>query len=229
MRSPEHALKLSKQAFGSNADGVFLIDHDSHHTPEVLTSAYQFLRQELGAKAWIGVNYLTLYPGEAVRHLFHAKENEQITQFPDALWSDDAISTADLHDVPALKHVYGMEGVEYFGGIALKYTPSYTENPELAAALALEYAPAVDVATTSGPGTGYAVSVDKVAAMRQALVEAGLGTPLALASGVSIANIDSYRPYVDRVLAASSIETGLYSGVFDLYRMHELIEAAHRD
>jgi len=230
MQSPEHALLLSKQAFGSGADGVFLIDHVTYQTPEILTETYQHLREELGAAAWIGVNYLNLYPNEAVHHMVSAKSSGFITQMPNALWADDAATTAHLHDVTALKHEYEMEDTDYFAGIAHKYTPSHTEDPELAAALAVEYGPFVDVVTTSGPGTGLPANVDKVAAMKRAMLEAGIDKPLALASGVTIDNIRSYGLVgLDIALVASSIETGKYSGVFDLRRMNELIRAAHKN
>jgi len=230
MQSPEHALLLSKQAFGSGADGVFLIDHVTYQTPEILTETYQHLREELGATAWIGVNYLNLYPNEAAMHLVSAKNSNFITQMPDGLWADDAISTAGLHDVPALKSANLMEEVAYFGGIAFKYTRHYTDDPDEAAAQAVEYASMVDVVTTSGRGTGESASIEKVAAMKRAMIEAGIDKPLALASGVTIDNIQSFgRAGLDIVLAASSIETGKYSGVFDLRRMNELILAAHKN
>ncbi|MEO5949213.1 MAG: hypothetical protein ABIP74_02320 [Candidatus Saccharimonas sp.] len=228
MQSPEHALTLSKQAFGAGADGVFVIDHVTYQTPEILTETYQHLREELGQTAWIGVNYLNLFPNEAALHLVSAKHSDFISQMPDGLWADDAISTAGLHDVPALKSANLMEDVAYFGGIAFKYTRHYTDDPAEAAAQAVEYASMVDVVTTSGAGTGISAKVDKVAAMKQAMREAGIDKPLALASGVTIDNIRSFgQAGLDIVLAASSIETGKYSGVFNLYKMYELIHAAH--
>ena len=51
----------------------------------------------------------------------------------------------------------------------------------------------MDVITSSGPGTGYAATVEKAKALRS-----GAGDhPLALASGVSPENVAGFLPYVD--------------------------------
>ena len=50
---------------------------------------------------------------------------------------------------------------------------------------------------------------------------------LAVASGISIENIADYQGIVDEVLVSSSVETAPYSGVFDPFRLHAFIRAAH--
>ena len=83
--------------------------------------------------------------------------------------------------------------------------------------------PWMDVITSSGPGTGYAASVEKAKALRS-----GAGAhPLALASGVSPENVDGFLPYVDAFLVASEIETESYSGVLLPDRTRELAERIH--
>ena len=226
MDSPDQALTLSKQAFGAGADGVFLIDHRTFHHPEVLTDVYREIREALGGTAWLGVNYLNLSPAQAVRHLDMSMTTKAIDNLPNGLWTDDATTEAHIHNVPALKHVYGMDNIEYFGGIAFKYQLNYTDDPVEAAAQAREFIDDVDVVTTSGAGTGYSADVSKVAAMKAAIGN----KPLALASGVDIHNIDHYREAgLDMALVASSIETAKYSGKFDLRKMHDLIQQAHDD
>jgi len=221
MKSNEHALELSQQAFEAGADGVFLIDHISPRVSDILTNAYNHVRSSLGREAFIGLNYLGLSPGDVVAYLAAAQAEDFIETLPDAVWSDDAVGG---RDVVSYKRSLGLEAVRYLAGVAFKYTSSYTDNPIEAAILAREFAPLVDVVTTSGPGTGSAADVAKVAAMKAAIGS----QELALASGVSLDNIEDYRPYVDTVLAASSIETYSYSGEFIDSKLRDLVQAAHR-
>lgn len=222
MQSNEHALELSEQALEAGADGVFLIDHLSPRISDVLTDAYSYVRSELGREAFIGLNYLGLTPHNAVAYLSAMKQYDIIDSLPSALWSDDATSSANLL---SYKRDSGLAAVRYFGGIAFKYTSTYTDDPELAGILADRYKSYTDVVTTSGPGTSMAAGVEKVRAMK-AVIGA---QELALASGVTPDNAAEYAPYVDIVLAASSIETKPYSGVYVQSKLRDLVQAAHRD
>lgn len=51
--------------------------------------------------------------------------------------------------------------------------------------------------------------------------------PLAIASGMAVDDIEAFQGVVDEILVASSVETGLYSGVFDKRKLHALIDSAH--
>lgn len=201
---------------------MFLIDHRSPRRLNVLDTAYNHVRRELGQSAWIGVNYLTSLPSEVINHLADMREQGDIGSLPDALWTDDA--SRDVTDLAQLRDEREAH-MEYFGGVAFKYTPTYTDNPADAARLARKFGPSIDIVTTSGPGTGYAADAAKVAAMKEALG----GHELALASGVSLSNIRQYRDYVDRILAASSVETESYSGIFVKSKLRDLIQAAHQE
>lgn len=220
MRSSEHALELSQQALEAGADGVFLIDHRYHDIPDILTDAYAHVREELGREAFIGVNYLGLEASDTVRYLANAKRYHLFSTPPDALWADNAVG--DMRTMCS-KCALHLENMRYFGGVAFKYTPDYTADPVEAAALAREWAAFVDVVTTSGPGTGSAADVAKVAAMKQAIGD----KELALASGVTAENMALYAPHVDAILAASSIETAKCSGVFVEDKLRALVQAAH--
>jgi len=72
------------------------------------------------------------------------------------------------------------------------------EDLGAAARLASRYC---DVVTTSGPGTGQAAAVEKIRAMKQALGP----RPLAIASGITPANIGEYLPIADAFLVATGI------------------------
>lgn len=115
--------------------------------------------------------------------------------------------------------------IRLLGGAAFKYTSGYTAEAGKAAFQAADLAPYVDVVTTSGEQTGAPPNPDKIRAMKAAVGD----RPLAIASGVSVANIDDYRGAADQLLVASSIETAPYSGVFDPLRLQELVEYAHTD
>ncbi len=79
-----------------------------------------------------------------------------------------------------------------------KYQPKEKDFSHSCAAASLLH----DVCTTSGPGTGMAASIDKIANIRGAI---GPDKPLAIASGVSAENIGSYKEYIDYALVSTSI------------------------
>jgi predicted TIM-barrel enzyme len=59
----------------------------------------------------------------------------------------------------------------------------------------------MDVVTTSGDGTGIAADIKKVSDMKSYIKD----TPLGIASGITIENVDQYLPYVDAFLVATGI------------------------
>ena len=59
----------------------------------------------------------------------------------------------------------------------------------------------MDVVTTSGPGTGWSASVEKIGAMKEALGD----FPLAIASGVTPENVTDYLGIADCFLVATGI------------------------
>lgn len=223
MRTNAHALELSEQILASGADGAFLIDHFSPQSHNRLTVAYQHVRQRLGREAFIGVNYLALSPLDAMAHLAASLRSGIIESMPDALWFDD-VTRFDVRNLSDTKKYYGMEDVDCFGGIAFKYTSQSTDDPELAAQWARQYASRVDVVTTSGAGTGFAADPAKVRAMKEAIGD----QRLALASGISIENIKDYEEYVYAGLVSSSIETYKYSGEFVPEKLQQIVDVAHR-
>lgn len=206
-------------ALESAADGVFLISHGGG-AGEVFDVLGR-LRSTL-AGAFIGVNLLGYSTLTAMRRVH---ENQLCTGcFTDAVWSDD-IRNDGGSPSEAMRYKFqhpALAGVKLFGGVAFKYTATYTDDPSAAAGEAADLEPFVDVVTTSGPGTGIAAPPRKIAAMKQVI-----GKPLAIASGVDAANISDYAGIVDYVLVASSVESEPYSGIFDSARLAEFIAAAH--
>jgi hypothetical protein len=156
---------------------VFLINHRVA-TFDLLTCAMnaKILYEEM----WIGINMLGIETVTAI-----SKEYPLIN----GLWSDETITLEDY----TKREFTGL----YFGGLAFKYQPQPTDL-ELACKNAIL---TTDVACTSGSGTGKAPTMAKINAIREYLGD----HPMAIASGVSIDNIESYKGIADYLLVASSI------------------------
>lgn len=197
-------------AFDNDSDGLFLIDH--HNTnPQKLLEIYESIRTEFPDR-FIGLNLLSCHRVSA--SLKKVVENRIL---PDGLWSDSSDDPDMTKD-----RAYG-KNIKIFGGIAFKYTTSYTDDPETAARLANAAPDWIDVITTSGPQTGQPASLEKLKAMHDALPE---GKELAVASGVDMDNIEEIRKVVDKILLASSIEQS--DGIFDAAKLREITEASHQ-
>lgn len=157
---------------------VFLINHIS--SSRKLLECVEKIKKSYDL--WIGVNMLDLDMEQVL------SMNEGCLY--DAIWCDKSIGKEKTKEC---RNFIG----QYFGGLAFKYQPQ-PENIELACQEAIE---SIDVPTTSGAGTGKPAALDKIKEIKIYLGE----HPLALASGVSIENIEMYKPYVDYFLVASSI------------------------
>lgn len=108
----------------------------------------------------------------------------------DGLWCDGVVN-----EHPVKRNFKGM----FFGGVAFKYQPQ-PKDLNLACYWAKM---TTDVATTSGTATGKPADINKILKIRDYLGD----HPMAIASGVSIDNIESYKGIVDYLLVASSITT----------------------
>lgn len=179
---------------GQPIAGVFLIDHDVDDSRlaksvAAVADAYPDL--------FLGANFIGRSLSEAVAVM----QQFLGTAAPlSAVWSDSAGLDAVLYDSTAVPDARpsGWHGL-YFGGVAFKYQApvAVSDLPRLGAT-ARRY---VDVATTSGPGTGMSADLARLRALR-----VGLGDhPLALASGVTPQNVFQYVGLVDHVLVASGI------------------------
>jgi len=214
------ACRQAELALSLGADGVFLIDHVR---PQEVERLFNVHNRVSDGSAWVGVNLLGFRATAAATMLREGLRSGQLHRAPQGLWSDDAISDRSSPDVRTLLAASNrLRNTRYFGGIAFKYTAHHTEDPELAAAQVRRYGHRVDVVTTSGPATGREASVDKLRAMH-----AATWAPLAVASGVSPENVGNYTSVVDKILVASSVETGKYSGIFVKDRLKDMIDGAH--
>lgn len=190
------------------ADGVWLINQGGMRARPVLNLAGELVAESPGF--FVGVNTMGTRPLDTARLLAGRVK-------PQGLWTDNA--GLDDGAFAAFHTQLGWRPL-YFGGVAFKYQAPVA--PELYGQVAAEAAHAgVDVVTTSGPGTGEPTPVEKVAAMREAI-----GThALAVASGVSIENVDGLLPYVDAFIVSSSIESSF--GHLDTIKLRALVERVH--
>lgn len=220
LTSTSQGLTQADIAFDLGVDGVYLIDHH-HGSPDPLLEAFEAVVRRHPDK-FVGVNLLCAGTGrKAFRILQKAFKKATISRYPDGVWADDA-----RHDRQELRELRqnseDLARIKYLGGTSFKYTSAYSEDPAVAAGEAVAMAPFVDVVCTSGPGTGYATTPERVAAMKAAIGD----QELAVASGVDATNVGGLRPYVDQVLVATSIETSPGSGVVDRVALGALLEAA---
>jgi hypothetical protein len=175
------------------ADGVFLINHN--FSPDRLADLIDKLQgQEAFEGLWTGANFLGLSNQNAIVYAGDLNLN--------GLWTDNAkICSGEGWEKQALAELQVATSLApntlHFGGVAFKYQPAKVSAEEEAEG-AVDY---VDVITTSGSGTGQAASLQKLSSMREAIGN----HPLAVASGVSVDNIESQLPFLDAILIASGI------------------------
>lgn len=184
------ALRNAQIAHDAGCPGVFLINHGMPYQ-----QLLEIHHQVAGTFPdwWIGVNCLDLYPDEVF-----GKIGPRVR----GVWVDNAMiderreMQCDAQRILLKRKLCGWQGL-YFGGVAFKYQRQVSDLHR-AAALATPY---MDVVTTSGPGTGYAASREKIQALREALGD----FPLAIASGITPENIYDYLDLADCFLVATGI------------------------
>jgi predicted TIM-barrel enzyme len=213
--SRDRALAAVDVAVAAGADGVFLIDQGLGERDVVALIGEVHRRYP---SLWVGVNFLSRAPADALA--FALAGCGRI----DGIWSDDAgVDERVVDQVRAKEFVetrqrLGWQGL-YFGGVAFKYQREVPRGDlGRAAAIAAAY---MDVVCTSGPGTGRAADPGKPRAMR----EGAPGAALALASGVTTANVGEYLSYVDAYLVGTGIEREL--GVLDPDETKRLATSIH--
>lgn len=218
------ATEQAEIALDAGADGVYLIDHHAR-SDDALFATFNDLSERRDG-AYVGVNLLRYGPARAVRALSGAVWQGRLARSPDALWSDDICEGSATGEAKLLRDADDrVQMMRILGGVAFKYSAGYTEDPRQLRRAVDVSRNALDVVVTSGPGTGIAPPLAKVRTMKWRAQKQGL--PLAVASGISLENIDEYKGIVDEVLVASSVETEPYSGVFDQERLAAFIRRAH--
>ncbi len=157
--------------------GIFLINHYSDNHLLYIANKVK----EIYPNLWVGVNFLELKPSWVLNMEFKFE----------SLWFDQTLTLEDTND----KKFQG----EIFSGLNFKYQKQLYGSSLKDAIKVIKQTSTV--ACTSGPGTGIEADPRKIIELKNLLGD----FPLALASGVSSENIETYLPYVDVFLVASSI------------------------
>lgn len=189
-------------AFEAGADGIFLISHQGEDAEDIMLSNIgQQIKSEHKTKL-IGLNLLGY-------DALHAAKGV-LSSGLDMVWSgycgvsSDGVSGMGL----ALQNMASKNPeIMFFASVAFKYQKTDT-NPPLAASMALN---AGFIPTTSGSATGNAPSIEKIAAMSKAT-----NGKLAIASGMSVENIESFAPYLSHVLVATGVSVDEHHFDFEL-------------
>lgn len=188
--------------------GVFLISMDGRD--DELDQAIVAVKARF-PELKVGANFLTQGPLAALERCLDLDI--------DATWSDrpgvasfgpneEALQIAALLAVHS-EHMF-------FGSVAFKYQkaePFPAQAGVAAAGLGM-------IATTSGPATGEAVDVSKLAVMKAALGD----QPLGLASGISPENAHLFTPYVDYFLVATHVSESPTSPMLSEDKLRALLK-----
>ena len=196
------------------APGVFLIDQGMIER-DVLALAREVRARH--PSLWIGLNLLSRDPAEALVVAIGACNADV-----DGIWSDDAGVDdrgvrSRAEQFVTVRRRLGWRGL-YFGGVAFKYQREIGRDD--LGKVAASAVPYVDVVCTSGPGTGMAADVSKVAVMGEAI---GPDHALALASGVTPENVRNFLPHTRAFLVGTGLESRL--GVLDPAKIEALLRA----
>ena len=217
-KDARQVLSNALRAKKAGARGMFMINH--HFGPDELLPIMRTVRSEL-PDLWIGVNFLG-WRAETCLQALSRLQSEGCTI--NGLWMDDAgIHAPDDVSAAASEFQRSRTSAQwkglYFGGTAFKYQTEIAPNNY--AGVAQTAAAYTDVVTTSGPATGEAADPRKIKTFRSALPD----TPLAIASGISAANIVQFGS-TDAFLVASSINVPTDFFEIDDARLRELLAAA---
>lgn len=190
------------------ADGVFLISHgEQDHLLPGLASVIKRQHPNLS----VGVNLLSRAASQAV-DLARAHQLDMV-------WLDNAgVSSRGVTEEGRYLEsclASSMLPLQIFAGVAFKHQ---APEPDPAAA-AREAKAAGFIPTTSGVATGQAPDIHKIQTMSKAA-----DGELAVASGITPANVAQYHPFVSHVLVATGI--GLDFHHLDANALSELIRVA---
>ena len=189
-------LEQAEQVVALGADGVFLISHEGQDAelPTLaaeLAARWRNVRTRRGERPLLGMNLLETQPLLALERAAGAGAN--------ALWvSMPGVTSAGVApDGRRLAEAMSRwPDIVVFGCVAFKYQPEEADPPAAAAAaLALGMHP-----TTSGAGTALAPDLVKIEAMSRAV-----GGRLAIASGMTPANVARYAPIVSDILVSTGV------------------------
>ena len=205
-------------AIRAGAPGVLLINHDISR--EAFVPLIRTVRARFPT-LWLGVNFLAVTGRDAFPVL---GELQRSGTRVDAYWADDAridemqdsAAQTEAEEIARVRRDSGWSGL-YFGGTCFKKQREVA--PKHYAISARTARGWMDVVTTSGSATGHAPEVGKIEPFRTAIGDA----PLALASGITCANAETFARYADCFIVGTGIsKTGDFHN-FDAGKLADLM------
>lgn len=188
----ENNLKIIKE---NNIKDIMLISHGYLNYMELIYLGNKIKSNNKDLK--IGYNFLDLKSLDVFKYLLKNKIKV------DYIWVDN--SYVGLNDDVAnqlkslwLEYKSLFNDSIYFGGVAFKYLP----QPQYIEKAIEDSKFMMDVVTTTGSGTGYEISKEKIDLFNKIINKE---IPLAIASGVSVDNLDNLFDSVNYFLVSSSI------------------------
>ncbi|MDF8364697.1 hypothetical protein [Achromobacter anxifer] len=192
-------MNQSELAFDAGAPGVFLISHNQH---DAQLAPLGCELKERHPDKFVGVNHLGLSAIDSFTALLRSGL--------DGMWTDrPGVDSRGVQNKQLFELAREHPALSVFASVAFKYQAA-DENPPQAArhALTAGYLP-----TTSGSATGVAAPLEKVKFM-----SAATGGRLAIASGMTAANISVLGPYLSHILVATGVSTDEYHFDYELLR-----------
>lgn len=185
----DQALRNADVAACACADGVFVIDMTGRdqHCDDI---AVEIKRRFPELK--VGINRLSMGP--------LASFERSLMLGLDMTWADRSgvTSLGPSAEAAMIGRHARLAEHEFFGSVAFKYQAEEID-PGRAARWARDLSM---IATTSGPATGQVAPLDKIEAMRESI---GPSARLAIASGITPANVVDYLPFASDFLVATGI------------------------
>lgn len=211
VRDREQALECAELAFHCNCAGAMIISMSGGD--EGLDPIGAAIRETF-PNLKLGVNYLTERPGDAlVRSLNRGyaatwTDCQMFTRgetSPEAVYCDRLLQRLENNAAPH----------KFFVAVAFKgQAPDPFPGDSANVAAFAGFIP-----TTSGPATGFAPDIEKVASIRRRLDRKD---PLAIASGVTPENIGAFASHITHALVATGISKDFHH--FDEAKLRALME-----
>ncbi len=195
---------LAKQC---GADGIFLISHNNNN--EQLAPLGTLIKNKYPTFK-VGLNLL----GDNIINT----ANIALQYGLDMIWGDYCgVSSNGLNanGLELKEWKQNNKNINIFASVAFKYQ-QVEHNPSKAA---LEAQAAGFIPTTSGSGTGFAPTIDKIKIMSTTT-----GGLLAIASGMTCDNINEFKPFLSHILIATGISYDEHR--FDPAKLQQFIISA---
>ena len=222
------AVNECNRAFEQGVDGVYLTDVCNgvvYNKP--LFNAYEEILSNSPEK-YVGINIFGSGPFDAMNALTKHLKEEKSSLTPSALLIDemrmDGLKKSDAIELRGKEPL--LRGVRLVGGVAMKRSGSYTEDPKMATYETEWLKDSVDVVLTGGElilGSGS--RIEKLNAMKESAGD----KPLAVIGAISVEDIVKYGGTVDEVIVSSGIEASFHGArEHNQRRLKELVEMAHK-